>query len=360
MPPLEQRRASPTYDLPPPSGYESYGPHLAEGAPGWEAPIYEGPLSDGPVYGESHYGEPVYGDEQYLVPDVVMQDSYLSGGPYDVVGPDGVLGPEFCGPFWMNYQAEYFGGFSTMQDPLGGRDFASAGFQEGLLIGGPLSPYHGSGFELGLRGVHTNLAGYGSDVVDSGGGRNQLYLTAGVYRRPHYGSGLQGGAAWDWLVDDYLVDHQTSRVRAEISYLSPLAWEFGFWGSGDVSSVTRSVGGANRKFEAIDVYAMFVRRQMGPIRNRGWLGLTDDGQVILGGESRLPLGPSWALGLEGSRLFADGRRGPDAAAREGWALGVTLVFAPRAGVMAPPTKYTPVFGVAGPSNYYTRAGVVAP
>ena len=307
-------------------------------------------------YEQLPYDQPV---EQYVVPEVVGTEPYMtSPGPYETFGPAGPWGPGFCCPPWMSYQPELFFGFSTFQDPVGGRDFASGGIQEGLVIAGPLSPYHGSSFEFGIRGVHTNLAGYQTDDVSTGSGRNQGYLTAGVFRRPHYGSGFQGGAAWDYLVDDFEVTHQTSRVRAELSYLTPLAWEFGFWGSGDVSTTVRRVAGEDREFEAVDVYALFVRRQLGGVRNRGWLGLTDDGEVILGGESRLPLGPCWALGVEGSRLFADGKRGPEAAVREGWALGVSLVYVPRAGVLAPPNKHSPVFGVAGPSTYYTRARVV--
>lgn len=331
------------FELPAPREYEVLAPGTAN--PAWT--------------------EPITSDGAYVVPDVVTGREIVYGDEYGYGGPE-FVGPGYPGapcygcPPWLMYDWEFFGGVSTFQDPLGGRDFASAGFQEGLFVAGPLSPYHRSNFEFGLRGVHTNRSGYGSDVIDSSGGRNQLYLTAGVSRRSPFGVGFQGGAAWDWLVDDYLVNHQTSRVRAELSFLGPRQWEIGFWGSGDVSTLVRRVGGADREFEAIDIYSLFVRRRLGGSNNRGWLGLTDEGELILGGESRIPLNHAWALALEGSRMFADGRRGPEAAVREGWALGAALVFRPGAGFAHGVGRNTPLFGVAGPSTYYTRANVVGP
>jgi len=124
------------------------------------------------------------------------------------------------------YNGEYFGGATAFRSRLfdtpGGAagelsSDNSHGFYGGFNLGLPLCQVTGgilSG-QVGIRSVQTNFNG--SEFTPEN--RDQLFITAGFFRRVDYG--LQGGVVADVLHEEWFTENDIVQIRGE------LGWVFG-------------------------------------------------------------------------------------------------------------------------------------
>ena len=300
--------------------------------------VYE--AGDGPMWVEP--GSPDY-DGMY-VPDV-----HWDG---DLIEPHGELAPCYFYPPWCNFDV-FFGPVATKSMVLGDGGGGS-GITEGIIFSGPVFPYHGLGYELGLRGVHTRFAGYEARGIESNDNRNQFFFTAGLFRRPYAGVGLQFAAAWDYLFDDFAGEYSIGQVRGEIGYVGPLKNEFGFWFASAVNSELVATPEGELRVEPLGLYALYLRRKVGErLHMRPWAGFSSESDILLGSDAWVSLGPRTAVRVASGYVMPDGAGGADAASREGWSLGVEWVFSP----IGPDRRWDwrafgPLQGVAGTHNLF--------
>ena len=76
--------------------------------------------------------------------------------------------------------------------------------------------------QFGVRSVHTNFDGN----PISRDGRNQMFITTGLYRRVDYG--LQLGVVADFLQEDWFIKTKVTQVRGDIAWVYPTGKVFGF------------------------------------------------------------------------------------------------------------------------------------
>jgi hypothetical protein len=219
----------------------------------------------------------------------------------------------------------------------------------------------GVGWQVGWRGTQTNFQ---PASVEAGGtafeknARTQNFITTGFFTRAFEGRGLQGGAVYDYLSDNWFDNVDVSQIRAEISYV----WgyhEIGFWGAtnlgdqnGLFSPITKSSGLAS----TLDLYTAFYRLQFGDANEwKVWGGGTSANDGIIGTLVRAPMGRS--LALEGTFTYViPGKTQtidvlPGGAVTQfspaAWNLGVNVVYYPagrsRRSLASP---YRPLFEVA--------------
>jgi hypothetical protein len=219
----------------------------------------------------------------------------------------------------------------------------------------------GVGWQVGWRGTQTNFQPASVEVgttTFAKNARTQNFLTTGFFTRAFEGRGLQGGAVYDYLNDNWFDNVDVSQIRAEISYV----WgyhEVGFWGAanlGDQTSlfgpITRSPGLAS----TLDLYAGFYRLQFGDANEwKVWGGATSENDGLIGTLVRAPMGRS--LALEGTFTYViPGKTQtidilPGGAVSQfspaAWNLGVNVVYYPagrsRRSLASP---YRPLFEVA--------------
>jgi hypothetical protein len=219
----------------------------------------------------------------------------------------------------------------------------------------------GVGWQLGWRGTQTNFQPasieVGSATIEKNA-RTQNFITTGFFTRAFEGRGLQGGAVYDYLSDNWFDNVDVSQLRAEISYV----WgyhEIGFWGAANLGDqnglfgpITKSTGLAS----TLDLYTGFYRLQFGDANEwKVWGGATSENDGIVGSLVRAPMGRSLALEgtftyvIPGKTQSIDVLPG-DAVSQfspAAWNLGVNVVFYPagrsRRSLASP---YRPLFDVA--------------
>ncbi len=182
------------------------------------------------------------------------------------------------------------------------------GFSESLNWAMPLWNAFGIGWQLGVRGVHTNFNST-SLVVDgqnllNNNARNQVFVTTGLFTRAFEGRGLQGGVVWDYLTDSWQQNVDIAQVRGEVSYVFG-AWEAGFWGTGNVRDSNSIFSRRNPNAvtaDSVDIYAGFYRLYFGDANElRVWGGGTGTQETIFGANLRSPMNRS--LALEGAFTY---------------------------------------------------------
>lgn len=219
----------------------------------------------------------------------------------------------------------------------------------------------GVGWQVGWRGTQTNFQ---SATIDTGdrllqkNARTQNFITTGFFTRAFEGRGLQGGAVYDYLSDNWLDNVDVSQIRAEISYV----WgyhEAGFWSAtnlGDQVGLFGPITRQNGVASTLDLYCGFYRLQFGDANEwKVWGGGTGNGDGIVGSMMRAPMGRS--LALEGTFTYLipgkakafdiDGKGNYSIYSPAAWNLGVNLVYYPagrsRRSLASP---YRPLFEVA--------------
>jgi hypothetical protein len=219
----------------------------------------------------------------------------------------------------------------------------------------------GVGWQVGWRGTQTNFqpatVEMGSTTFEKNA-RTQNFITTGFFTRAFEGRGLQGGAVYDYLSDNWFDNVDVSQIRAEISYV----WgyhEVGFWGAanlGDQNGLFSPITKSNGVASTLDLYTGFYRLQFGDANEwKVWGGGTSANDGIVGTLVRAPMGRS--LALEGTFTYViPGKTQtidvlPGGAVSQfspsAWNLGVNVVYYPagrsRRSLASP---YRPLFEVA--------------
>jgi hypothetical protein len=221
----------------------------------------------------------------------------------------------------------FWGGVHGFKGPrdspaFGGAGDGNFGFQEGFNIGGraPLVSllFPQLAYQFGFQAVQSQLSGR-SDGGSSD--RSQEFVTAGVFRRVR--SGLQFGAVWDMMRDDFQASEDFHQLRYEVSIKGQSGLEFGFWGASHLNDKT--VAGIN--YQSVDQYTGFVRwqfREGGSVRF--WGGASNDSEGIVGADFIAPLSNRWAVNSGFNYLITDQPNGALGAQEESWNVGINLVW----------------------------------
>ena len=237
----------------------------------------------------------------------------------------------------------------------------SFGFQESLQWSTEVPGlFRGEmGAQVGVRTVQANLSG-AEFTTD---GRNQLYVTAGLFRRADYG--LQGGLVIDYLAERWYLNTDLVQLRGELSYMLEPCHEFGFrFTSGMQSSssggfILNDAGAlvsTSGVFSAVDQYRFFTRHVLNQRTNShleisaGW---SDEKHGILSAlfetaiTSQVNCQSSFAMGLPGDAISEANHQ------QEFWQMGVMLVWTPNITAMRGlQDYYRPLFEIADPSSFF--------
>jgi hypothetical protein len=235
------------------------------------------------------------------------------------------------------------------------------GTNEYLNWSAPFWNAFGIGWQVGWRGTQTNFQPatltVGTTTLEKNA-RTQNFVTTGFFTRAFEGRGLQGGAVYDYLSDNWFDNVDVAQIRAEVSYV----WgyhELGFWSATNIGDQIGLFGPVNRttgQASTLSQYCGFYRLQFGDANEwKVWGGATQNADGVVGSLIRAPL--SRPLAIEGTFTYIiPGRSQSIDIARNGtlqhfspaaWNLGINLVWYPagrsRRGLASP---YRPLFEVA--------------
>ena len=275
-------------------------------------------------YVDGGYVDGGYVDGGYVDGGVVIGESYVDGGiiadgcstcdpcgggeSYFVQSP--YCGPGSCAPLarelalcWQRnlltgvgalvYNAEFFGGATAFRSPLfptpGGEagelsNDSSQGFFGGFNLGFPLVGGRG-GFlsgQVGIRSVQTNFNGNEFTTEN----RDQLFITAGFFRRVDYG--FQGGVVADILHEEWFSENDLVQIRGEAGWVFGGGRSFGFrFATNTQDDITSGTFAGNTFTNLVtstdDNYRFFIRSER-PSSGYGeiFVGWSDLEQTIVG------------------------------------------------------------------------------
>lgn len=229
---------------------------------------------------------------------------------------------------------EVFGGVQGFKSPANRGLDGSFGFYEGLNYTAPLPcrPCSDIWLQAGFQVAHSNLSG-ASFTTDR---RDQYFFTAGVYRRVD--CGLQWGAVFDYLHDEWDVAFDVSQIRGEISWVYPYRDEIGIWFTSSLRDVDVTLPNTGAiTLETSDVYAFFYRHQFaecyGGGQGRVFAGFTGQSDGIVGSDVLFPISDRLAFTGEFTYLIPDentvaGGRLGSGNFGESWNVSIGLVWYP--------------------------------
>lgn len=237
----------------------------------------------------------------------------------------------------------------------------SFGFQEGLnwTTRLPCLDVAGINGQFGFNGVQSDL----HESVLTTARRNQLFATAGLFRRVDWG--LQFGAVVDYLREDWYTQMNLSQIRGEVSYVFPAAHEIGFRITESTNSQTNPAqytlnGVFMDRFEtwqALDTYRFFYRFRSQVFPGGGGsanAGFTGAGDFLLGANAVMPLGPWVALQSNFNYLLPKQNTPPygNPGERESWNVYFGMVFFPGGANNRTLGRYdAPLFNVADNGSF---------
>lgn len=297
-------------------------------------------LFEGIFYGEWLGQGGSYGYSNYPYPHVdgVCADGNCGDGACG----DGGCGGGACGDAcfdgncasgrcqWRSYEnLEIFGGAHGFRTPVD-RGHGNFGLHEGLNWGGPLWHAYDIGFQLGGQAVHSNFDG-DSAIGYRDETRNQYFLTAGIFRRFRYPTGMQWGVVYDFLRDDYYAKVDMAQVRGEISYRGPRGNEIGFMFSTNVKDDEANFAINGVSFTEIwqteDMYAAFWRREFhGGHEARVWGGATGEGSGIFGAQARATLSDRLAALATFNYLSSNGDALVAGYPQDSWGVNINFIY----------------------------------
>lgn len=217
------------------------------------------------------------------------------------------------GPCWITgfgnilRNGEYFAGATAFRSGL----FSTPGVTTGQLSSDPSHGfYEGFNFgvplcrltcgllsgQFGLRATQTNFRGAEFTPQD----RNQIFLTAGLYRRVDYG--IQGGLVIDYLSEEWFTETlEVSQIRGDLAWVYPSGSTMGFRFATNVEMGTSNGVFAGNAFtnaltSTESNYRFYYRceKQEGGFCD-GYLGWTDSQQTVLGLDFDMPVRERAAL-----------------------------------------------------------------
>ncbi len=306
-------------------------------------------------------------------------------------GPGAYWGyPLFYGLF---RDLTFFGGGHAFKGPVDGGINANFGLHEGVNFSGPLGDPWGGGFQIGFQAVHSNFRGYARRIYDgtlgatpvsepplevptngawaqhsfivSNGDRDQLFFTAGLFRRAPMG-GLQWGVVFDLMHDAYYYTADLKQLRAELSLVWPGWREIGFWGAFGVGNERVTDQFRYRRqdnqqeatyqldftLEPTDQFNFFYRQYLSNGgEGRLWIGFTSNSDFLFGGDLWIPLSDCFALQQSFNVLFPK-ETGEATQREQAWSMMIQLVWYPGRSARAGQCNlFRPLFGVADNSTF---------
>jgi hypothetical protein len=255
----------------------------------------------------------------------------------------------------------FFAGIQGYKGPMDLGRNGNFGFHEGLNFGAALGDPWNCGYQLGLEMTHSNFSGSqaAGQETNDGSTRDQIFFTGGVFRRAMNG-GLQGGATFDFLHDNYYDRTELSQIRSESSLVFGIH-EFGYWGAYSLNDRQIRISADTQNlqldvFRGNDMYNLFYRRRFsGGGEGRIWVGATGRAEGIIGADATVPMGTSWAL--ENSFLYMVPKHGVSGGGQqeESWSVSLQLVWYPgRTASRVLQNPYHPLFNVADNSTFLVR------
>ncbi len=239
--------------------------------------------------------------------------------------------PAHYWPWWQNL--ELFVGMESFRGPVDLGQNDNFGLHEGVNYGVAIWPDSAVGFQVGFRGVHTNF--YGSRLEGPNDNRDQVFLTAGLFKRA-IDCGLQWAVVFDYMKDRYYGEADLNQYRALLSYLYPSGDEIGFYGafSSDDDLVATVINTSflsttiNDLWKPTDQFRFFYRRHFGCDQSWSfWGGFTGWGDALIGAEVRTVMGPRSEL-LAGFNYLLPRDNGDTQIQEEAWFLGITFIWLP--------------------------------
>lgn len=258
---------------------------------------------------------------------------------------------------------EVFSGAQGYTGPLNRGGSGSFGFHEGFNWGVPIG-----GIIAGQWGANWTQSNFDGNYL-TGDQRNQIFATAGLFRRVDWG--LQGGVVFDYLHDEWDYTADLGQIRAELSWLWCGCNEIGVWtaiGVNDANDVTlrQPITATNGSIafrtspasvEVNDLFAIFFRRQFAcGGQGRMFGGFTNNSQGLVGGEAQLPINDNWSLRSNFMYVMpGDSNTTTDQRfANESWNVGVTIVWNPCGRNNCNSNYGRPLFNVADNGSFITR------
>jgi len=324
----------------------------------------EGFGPEGPWMGEVQMHIPSFYDDPYA-----CEDDEFCPGCYPWWDHDGRilaffrrLGRPYYGWRWYrDFTAS--AGVTSFQNVTDLGIHGNYGFNEYVNWSMPFWNAFGVGWQVGVRGVQadfqqTKITQANGTAILSTQSRNQVFLTTGFFTRAFEGRGLQGGAVWDFLQDDWYDTVSASQVRGEVSYV----WgynEFGFWGAFNTYNQNGLFAPGRRgnqaSMDTLDLYTGFYRLQFGDANElKIWGGASGQGDNLIGTLVRAPM--SRSLALEGTFTYLIPRTANTVTlptgekvnfSEQAWNLSANIVWYPacraRRSLASP---YRPLFDVA--------------
>ncbi len=236
--------------------------------------------------------------------------------------------------------AEYFVGATAFKGPsftTPGTDTfqqthdCNFGLYGGVNLGIPLCKLS-CGLLSGQIGARTVQSDFNGSTYTPEG-RDQLFLTGGIYRRVDYG--LQAGVAYDYLQENWFTDTQVSQLRVDVGWVYPGGTTLGFRSATNLDNdltngVINGIPFNGLVTTTLDNYRFYARR------NGNWggysdlfAGWTDDNRTILGVDCDLPLSDCVAVRSGLTYVFADNVEGVGGTDSDSWNLYMGFSLRPR-------------------------------
>lgn len=303
------------------------GEVIEQGVPGGpDQDVYVDGPGDFAPGGCATCGDPVFDDH-------VCGPGCNDGNCPRIVPCDGI-----CIPRHRVEEHSLFIGPQAFKGPLDLGRNGNFGFHEGVNFAGQfgrrlgLGPL-GIGYQVGAMFTQSNFYGNQVNGLETKE-RDQQFVTAGLFRRARR-CGIQGGAVFDYLHDNYYVKYNVGQVRAELSYLTRYGNEVGFFGGfhvrpGHGLQDNTTLGTLfTQNFTTIDYYNLFYRRNL-PNGSWGrlWAGATGNKGGMIGADFRMPLTNQWDLNGMFNFLIPGPGAGVGGQTHEGWGLLMNLAWFP--------------------------------
>jgi hypothetical protein len=256
---------------------------------------------------------------------------------------------------------EFTAGVHGFTGPLNRGVSGSFGFHEGFNFG---LPFFCSNWLCGQFGALWTQSNYDGSLLTEDE-RNQIFVTAGLFRRVDWG--LQAGIVFDYLHDEWDYELDLAQVRGEVGWRYCGCHEVGFRfsvGSNDDSGVFNILADdegdivlqqVQGRVEVNDLFAFYYRRQFtcgGEGRLFG--GFTNNHQGLVGGDARLPLNPWWSLAADFLYVAPADDSSVPGFAEETWNVSIGVVWTPFAKPGCGPNYCRPLFDVANNGTFATR------
>ncbi len=256
---------------------------------------------------------------------------------------------------------EFTAGVHGFTGPLNRGAGGSFGFHEGFNFALPICYGDWGCGQVGAQWTQSNFDG--SLLTEEQ--RNQIFLTAGFFRRVDWG--LQCGLVFDYLHDEWDYELDLGQLRGELGWRYCGCHELGFRFSVGVNDddgefnviandeqevVIRQIDG---HVEVNDLFAFYYRRQFAcGGEGRLFGGFTDNHQGLVGGDARVPLNACWSLAADFLYVVPTDDSDFPAFAEETWNVSIGVVWTPCARPGCGPNYCRPLFDIANNGTFATR------